>query len=124
MKKIFDGATSCDSFLKPSYASEPKVFTLGMGLSAQRNTKHRTSLSGGFQCGLRICNPLKAKYKGFVDLLKIGLTTKQAVVETKLSKPTTFGVEIYQISEKNGSWNIYTTSTFFAFTTMKMLFPL
>ena len=36
---------------------------------------------------LRSRNPLEAEYTDYVNLLKSGLTTQQAVVKLKLSKP-------------------------------------
>ena len=38
------------------------------------------------------CNPLEAEYTDYVNLLKNGLTTEQAVVKLKLSKPPPNGV--------------------------------
>ena len=45
---------------------------------------------------LRSCNPLEAEYKDYVNLLKSRLTTEQAVVKLKLSKPPPTGIENYQ----------------------------
>ena len=44
----------------------------------------------------RSCNPLEAEYTVYVNLLKSGLTTEQAVVKLKPSKPPPTGVENYQ----------------------------
>ena len=49
-----------------------------------------------FYSKLRSCNPLEAKYTDYVNLLKSGLTTEQAVVKLKLSEPPTTGIENYQ----------------------------
>ena len=49
-----------------------------------------------FYSKLRSCNPLEAEYTEYVNLLKSGLTTEQAVVELKLSKPPPTGIENYQ----------------------------
>ena len=49
-----------------------------------------------FYSKLRTCNPLEAEYPDYVNLLKSGLTTEQAVVKLKLSKPPPTGVENYQ----------------------------
>ena len=49
-----------------------------------------------FYSKLRSCNPLEAEYTDYVNLLKSGLTTEQAVVKLKLSKPPPTGMEIYQ----------------------------
>ena len=44
----------------------------------------------------RSCNPLEAEYTDYINLLKSGLSTEQAVVKLKLSKPPSSGTEIYQ----------------------------
>ena len=49
-----------------------------------------------FYSKLRSCNPLEAEYKDYVNLLKSGLATEQAVVKLKLSKPPPTGIENYQ----------------------------
>ena len=49
-----------------------------------------------FYSKLRSCNPLEAEYTDYVNLLKSGLTTEQAVVKLKLSKPPPTGIENYQ----------------------------
>ena len=49
-----------------------------------------------FYSKLRNCNPLEAEYTEYVNLLKSGLTTEQAVVKLKLSKPPPTGIENYQ----------------------------
>ena len=49
-----------------------------------------------FYSKLRNCNPLEAEYTDYIILLKSGLTTEQAVIKLKLSKPPPTGIEIYQ----------------------------
>ena len=49
-----------------------------------------------FYSKLRSCNPLEAEYTDYVNLLKSVLTTEQAVVKLKLSKPPPTGIENYQ----------------------------
>ena len=49
-----------------------------------------------FYSKLRSCNPFEAEYTNYVNLLKSGLTTEQAVVKLKLSKPVLTGIESYQ----------------------------
>ena len=49
-----------------------------------------------FYSNLRSCNLLEAEYTDYVDLLKNGLTTEQAVVKLKLSKPPPTRIEKYQ----------------------------
>ena len=49
-----------------------------------------------FYSKLRSSNPLEAEYADYVNLLKNGLTTEQAVVKLKPSKPPPTGIENYQ----------------------------
>ena len=49
-----------------------------------------------FYSKLRSCNPLEAEYTDYFNSLKSGLTTEQAVVKLKLSKPPPTGIEKYQ----------------------------
>ena len=49
-----------------------------------------------FYSKLRSCNTLEAEDTDYVNLLKSGLTTEQAVVKLKLSKPHPIGIENYQ----------------------------
>ena len=51
---------------------------------------------GPFHSKLCSCNPLEAEYTDYVNLLKSGLTTEQAVVKLKLSKPPPTEIENYQ----------------------------
>ena len=53
-------------------------------------------LYDAFYSKLRSCNPLEAGYTNYVNLLKSGLTTEQAVVKLRLSKPHLTGIENYQ----------------------------
>ena len=52
-----------------------------------------------FYSKLRSCNPLEAEYTDYVILLKSGLTTEQAVLKFKLSKPPPTGIENYNIKD-------------------------
>ena len=45
-------------------------------------------------------NPLEAIYTDEISLLKIGLTTEQAVVKLKLSQPPPTGIENYQYLQR------------------------
>ena len=49
-----------------------------------------------FHSKLRSCNLVEAEYTDYVNRLKNGLTTEQAVVKLKLSKPSPTGIENYQ----------------------------
>ena len=46
-----------------------------------------------FHSKLGSCNPLETEYTDYVNLLKSGLATEQAVIKLKLSKPPRTGVE-------------------------------
>ena len=48
-----------------------------------------------FYSKLRSCNSLETEYADYVNLLKSGLTTEQAVIKLKLSKPPPTGIENY-----------------------------
>ena len=49
-----------------------------------------------FYSKLCSCNPLESEYTDYVNLLKSGLSTEQAVVKLKLSKPPPTGIDNYQ----------------------------
>ena len=49
-----------------------------------------------FYSRFRSSSPLEVEYPDYFNLLKSGLTTKQAVVKLKLSKPSPTGIEYYQ----------------------------
>ena len=90
------GATSLDSFLKAYKTSETKGFfpyELFDHADKLQNTEFPTY--DAFYSKLRSCNALEAEYTDYVNLLKIGLTTEQAVVKLKLSKPPPTGIENY-----------------------------
>ena len=75
-----------------------------------------------FYSKLRSCSPLEAKDKDQANLSKCGLTTEQAVVKFKLSKPPLIELRIINTSNKHGSrdrWDL--SKIFWAALTMKML---
>ena len=57
------------------------------------NTKHPRY--DAFYTKIRTFHPLETKYTDYVNLLKSGLTTEQAVIKLKLSKPRPTGIENY-----------------------------
>ena len=59
-----------------------------------QNTELPTNVA--FYSKLRSCKALGAEYTEYVYLLKNGLTTEQAVVKLKLSKPPPARIENYQ----------------------------
>ena len=91
------GATSLDSFLKAYKTSETKRF-FPYEWFDHPDKMQNTELPpyDAFYSKLRSCNPLEAKYTDYVNLLKSGLTTEQADVKLKLSKPSPTGIENYQ----------------------------
>ena len=91
------GATSLDSFLKAYKTSETKGF-FPYEWFDHPDKMYTTELPplDAFYSKLRTCNPFEAEYTDYVNLLKSGLTTEQAVIKLKLSKPTPTGTENYQ----------------------------
>ena len=55
-----------------------------------------------FYSKIRSCNPLETEYTDYVSLFKSEkrLTTEQAVIKLKLSKPHPTGIENYQYMQK------------------------
>ena len=90
------GATSLDSFLKAYKTSETKKFfpyEWFDHLDKMQNPK--LPPYDAFYSKLRRSNPLETEYSDYVNLLKNGLTTEQAVIKLKLSKPPPTGIENY-----------------------------
>ena len=89
-------ATSLDSFLKAYKTSETKGL-LPYKWFDQPDKMHKTELPpyDAFYSKLRSCDPLETEYMDFVNLSKKGLTTEQAVIKLKLSKPPPTGIENY-----------------------------
>ena len=91
------GATSLDSFLKAYKTSETKgFFPYEWFDHPDRMQSLELPPYDAFYSKLRSCNPLETEYTDYVNLLKSGLTTEQAVVKLKLSKPPPTGIENYQ----------------------------
>ena len=93
---FFGGATSLDSFLKAYKTSETK------GFFPYERFDHPDKMQNpelppydAFYSKLRSCNSLETEYTDCVNLLKSGLTTEQAVIKLKLSKPPPTGIENY-----------------------------
>ena len=91
------GATSLDSFLKAYKTSETNRF-FPYEWFDHPNKMQNTELPpyDAFYRKLRSCNHLEADYTDYVNFLKSGLTTEQAVVKLQLSKPPPTGIENYQ----------------------------
>ena len=117
------GATSIDSFLKAYKSSETKGFFPYEWLD-HPDKMQNTELppNDAFYSKLRSCNPLEAEYTDYVNLLKSGLTTEQAVVKLNLSKPPPTGIENSQYLQqilKHEQMSSF--KDFFAGITIKML---
>ena len=97
LMNFLGGATSLDSFLKAYKNSETKGFSSYEWFD-HPDKRQNTELPpfDAFYSKLRGCNPLEAEYTVYVNLLKSGLTTEQAVVKLKLSNPPPTGIENYQ----------------------------
>ena len=98
------GATSLDSFLKAYKSSETK------GFSPYESFDHPDKMQNtelppydAFYSKLRSCNPHEVEYTDYFNVLKSGLTTEQAVVKLKLSKPPLLGLRITNTCNKYGS---------------------
>ena len=91
------GATSLDSYLKPYKTSETKRF-FPYEWFDHRDKLQNTELPpyDAFYTKVRSWNPFEAKYRDHANVLKSGLTTEQAIVKLKLSKPTPTGIANYQ----------------------------
>ena len=105
------GATSFDSFLKAYKTSETK------GFFPYERFDHPDKMQDtelppydSFYSKLGSCNALEAEYTDYVNLLKSGLTTEQAVVKLKLSKPPPTGIENYHYLQQ--IWKQEQTSSF------------
>ena len=90
------GARSLDSFLKAYKSSETKGFFPYEWFDRPDKTQNpELPPYDAFYSKLRSCNPLETEYTDYVNLLKSGLTTEQAVIKLKLSKPPPIGIENY-----------------------------
>ena len=91
------GATRLDSLLKAYKTSKTKGF-FPYEMFDHPDEMQKTELPPyeAFYSKLRSCNLLEAEYADYVNLLKKGLTTEQAIGKLKLSKPPPTGVENYQ----------------------------
>ena len=90
------GTTSLDSLLKAYETSETKGFFRYECFDHPNEMRNRELPPyDAFYSKLRSCNPLETEYTDYVNLLKSGLTTEQAVIKLKLSKPPPTEIEHY-----------------------------
>ena len=108
------GATSLDSFLKAFQTSETKGF-FAYEWFDHPDKKQNPELPpyDVFHSRLRSCNPLETECTDYVNLLKSGLTTEQAVIKLKLSKPPLLDLRITITCNRYGSKNKWAHSRFF-----------
>ena len=94
------GASSIDSFLK-AYRTSGTKGSFPYEWFDHPDKMQNTELPpyDAFYSKLRSCNLLEAEYTDYVNLLKSGLTTEQAVVELKLSERPLSGTENYLTNE-------------------------
>ena len=91
------GATGLDSFLKASKISETRGFFPYQWFD-HPDKMQNTELPpyDAFYSKLRSCNSLEAEYTDYVNLLKSGLITENAIAKLKLSKLPPTGIKNYQ----------------------------
>ena len=90
------GTRSLDSFLKAYKTSETKgFFPYEWFDHLEKMQKPELPPYDAFYSKLRSRNLLETEYTDYVNLLKSGLTTEQAVIKRKLSKPPATGIENY-----------------------------
>ena len=104
--KVLGGATSIDSFLKAYKTSETKGFFFYEWFDHPDKLQNTEPPPyDAFYSKLRSCNTLEAQYTDYVNLLKSGLTTEQAIIRLKLSKPPPLGLRIIKTCNNYGSRN-------------------
>ena len=97
ISNFLGGATSLDSFLEAYKTSETKrFFPYEWFDHPDKILDTELPSYDAFYSKLRSCSPLEAEYTEYVNLFKSGLTTEQAVIKLKLSKPPPTGIENYQ----------------------------
>ena len=100
-REFLGGATSLDSLLKGYKPSETKSFFHYERFDhPDKMQRTKPSPYEAFYSIFRSCNLLEATYMDFANLLKRGLTTKEAVIKLELSKPPPTGVEKYQYKQR------------------------
>ena len=81
-------ATNIDSFLKVYKASETKRFCPCEWLDDPDKLRNKALSSGiTFFSKLRYCKLVEIEYSKYVNLRKNGMSTEQACVKLKLSRP-------------------------------------
>ena len=98
---LLGGARSLDSFLKANKSPETKRSFPYQKIDQPDNMQNNEpSPYDAFYIKLCSSNPLEAEYRDYGNLLKSGLTKRQAFTKLKLSKPPANGIEYYQYRQK------------------------
>ena len=106
MMNFVGGATSLYSFLKAYKTWGTKgFFPYEWFDHPDKMPNAELSSYEAFYRKLLTCNPLEAEYTDYVNLLKSGLNTEQAVVKLKLSKSPLLGLRNINTGNKYGSRN-------------------
>ena len=101
-----EGATSLDSFLKAYKTLETKgFFPYEWFDHPDKMQNPELPPYDAFYSKLRSYNPLETEYTGYVNLLKKGLTTEQAVIKLKLSKAPLLELRIIITCNRYGGKN-------------------
>ena len=109
--KFPGGATRLDSFLKVYKTSATRShFPYEWFDDAEKLQKMELLPYDNFFSKLRSCNPLEAEYKKYVNLLRNGRTTDQAVTKLNLTKPPPTEIKNYEYLQK--VWQREQLSTF------------
>ena len=96
IKNFLDGAKSLDSFSK----AYKRIFPYVWFDHPDKMQKAEHPPYDAFYSKLRSCNPLQAKYTDYVNLVRSGMTTEQALVILKLPKPRPTVIENYQYQQQ------------------------
>ena len=94
-KSFLGGAKSLDSFLKAYSTSETKTVCPMNGLITLKKCRIPNPPYEKFYSKLRNWNLLESQHMDFASFLGVWLTTEQAVIKLKPSKPTPTGIENY-----------------------------
>ena len=89
---ILGETTSLDSFLKAYKTSKTRRFSPNERFDNPDKIRSPYDVFHNKLCSF---NTFEAEYRDYFNFLKKGLTTDQAVINLKLSKPSTNGIENY-----------------------------
>ena len=114
IRNFLGGAKSLHSFLKAYKTSETKrFFPYELFDHPDKMQNKELPPYDAFYSKLRSCNPLETRYTDYINVLKSGLTTEQAVIKLKLSKQPHTGIENYRYLQQ--IWKQEQMSSFIEF---------